>query len=114
MISCCVECPAFARKDCFCKREEVLIEQETSSPVDLTLIGFPDWCPLPDAEVVGDNLDVEFRRIARQIFKRIDLDFDEDSIVLISHYLSTVVDIKNFKGTGSKAESKNLSNPAVS
>jgi hypothetical protein len=107
-ISCCAECPAFIRKDSFCEKEETVIEQDSSNPVDLTLLGFPEWCPLPDVEIVGDNLIVELKKVARQILKRLDLDLDDDSVSSVSHYLSTVVDIKDFKGAKEKAEGNDL------
>jgi hypothetical protein len=107
-ISCCAECPAFIRKDNLCKKEGWTIEQDSSSPVDLTLLGFPEWCPLPDVEIVGDNLSVELKKVARQILKRLDLDLDDDSVSSVSHYLSTVVDIKDFKGAKEKAEGDDL------
>jgi hypothetical protein len=106
MISCCVECPAFIKKDNFCKKKEIDIDQDSSNPVDLTLFGFPEWCPLSDVEIVGDNLSIGFKKIARQILKRLDLDLDDDSITLISHYLSTTVDIKDSRGA--KKKSKDL------
>jgi hypothetical protein len=107
-ISCCAECPAFISKDNFCKKKEVAIKQETSNSVDLTLLGFPEWCPLPDVEIIGDSLSVELKKVARQILKRLDLDSDDDSVSSISHYLSTVVDIKDFKGEKEKAEGNDL------
>jgi hypothetical protein len=107
-ISCCAECPAFIRKDSFCEKEETVIEQDSSNPVDLTLLGFPEWCPLPDVEIVGDNLSVELKKVARQILKRLDLDLDDDSVSSVSHYLSTVVDIKDFKGAKEKEEGNDL------
>jgi hypothetical protein len=61
------------------------------------MLGFPEWCLLPDVEIMGDNLSIELKKVARQILKRLDLDLDDDSVTLISHYLSTVVDIKDFK-----------------
>jgi hypothetical protein len=105
-ISCCAECPAFIKKGNFCKKKELIIEQDASDFIDLTLVGFPDWCPLSDVKLVGDNLSVELKRVARQILKRLDL--DDDSVTLISHYLSTVVEIKDFKGTKKKAEGRGL------
>jgi hypothetical protein len=107
-ISCCAECPAFIKKENFCKKEEVIIDQDTSNPVSLALIGFPEWCPLPDVEIVGNNLSIELKKVARQILKRLDLDSDDDSVTSISHYLSTVVDIKDFKGAKEKAEGNDL------
>jgi hypothetical protein len=108
-ISCCAECPAFIKRDYFCEKEELLIEeQDTSSPVDLTLTGFPDWCPLPDVEIVRDDFNAKLKKVARQILKRLDLDSDDDSVTLISHYLSTVVEIKDFKGAKNKAEGNEL------
>jgi hypothetical protein len=107
-ISCCVECPAFVKKDSFCKKKEMIVEQDASNPVDLSLIGFPDWCSLPDVEIVGDSLSVELKKVARQILKRLDLDSDDDSVTSISHYLSTVVDVKDFKGVKEKAEGNDL------
>jgi hypothetical protein len=107
-ISCCAECPAFIRKDNFCEKEGYLIEQDTSDPIDLTLISFPEWCPLPDVESMGDSSIGEFRKIARQILKRLGFDFDDDSVISIAHYLSTVVDIKDFKGAKEKAEGNDL------
>jgi hypothetical protein len=107
-ISCCAECPAFIKKDGFCKKKERVIEQNASNHVDLTLLGFPEWCPLPDVEIVGDSLSVEFRKIARQILKRLDWEPDDDSVISISHYLSTVVDVKDFKGAKEKAEGNDL------
>jgi hypothetical protein len=107
-ISCCAECPAFVSKSYFCKKESWVVEQDTSNSVDLTLLGFPDWCPLPDVKIVGDSLGVELKKVARQILKRLDLDLDDDSVTSISHYLSTVVDIKDFKGAKEKAESNDL------
>jgi hypothetical protein len=107
-ISCCAECPAFVTKNNICKKEEMIIDRDTSSPVSLSLIGFPEWCPLPDVEIVGDNLSVELKRVARQILKRLDLDSDDDSVISISHYLSKVVDIKDFKGAKEKTESNDL------
>jgi hypothetical protein len=108
IISCCAECPAFSIKDNFCEKEEYVIEQDTSDPVDLTLLGFPEWCPLPDAEIAGDNLSVELKKISRQILKRLDLDLDDDSVTSVSHYLSTVVDIKDFKGAKKKSKGHDL------
>jgi hypothetical protein len=107
-ISCCAECPAFLKKDVFCKKEEMVIEQDSSNLVDLTLLGFPEWCSLPDVEIVGDSLSVELKKVARQILKRLDLDSDDDSVTSISHYLSTVVDVKDFKGAKEKAEGNDL------
>jgi hypothetical protein len=107
-ISCCAECPAFISKDSFCAKEERVIKQDASSPVDLTLLGFPEWCPIPDVEIVGGSLSIELKRIARQILRRLDLDSDDDSVTYISHYLSTVVDIKNFKGDKDKIRSPDL------
>jgi hypothetical protein len=107
-ISCCAECPAFTRKDNFCEKEESIIERDTSEPVDLVLLGFPEWCPLPDAEIVGDNLNAEIKRVARQILKRLDLEVDDESVSSVSHYLSTVVDIKDFKGAKEKSKSNDL------
>jgi hypothetical protein len=57
---------------------------------------------------VGDSLSVELKRVARQILKRLDLDSDDDSVTSISHYLSTVVDIKGFKGAKEKAKGTGL------
>jgi hypothetical protein len=108
IISCCAECPAFIRKDNSCEKEELIIEQDTSNPVDLIFTGFPKWCPLPDIEIIGDNLSVEFKKIARQVLKRIDFDFDDDSVSSIAHYLSTVVDIKDFKDAKEKTKSNDL------
>jgi hypothetical protein len=108
VISCCAECPAFNSKKRFCNKEELVIEQDTSNPVGLTLLGFPEWCPLSDVELVGDSLGVRLRGISRQILKRLDLDFDDDEVTLISHYLSTVVDIKDFKGAKEKTEGNDL------
>jgi hypothetical protein len=109
MISCCAECPAFISKSGnFCKKEEMTIDRDISSPVDIILIGFPEWCPLPDVEIVGDNLGVEIKKVARQILKRLDLDSDDDSVISISHYLSTVVDVKDFKGSKEKTKSNDL------
>jgi hypothetical protein len=107
-ISCCAECPAFISKNIFCNKMDMGIEQDTSSPVDLTLVGFPEWCPLPDVEIVGDNLSVELKKVARQVLKRLDVYFDDDDVTSISHYLSTVVDIKDFKGAKEKAEGNDL------
>jgi hypothetical protein len=101
-ISCCAECPAFIRRGTFCKKEELTIEGDTSNPVDLILIGFPEWCPLPDIALVGDSLDVGLRRVSRQILKRLDLDLDDGTVTSISHYLSTVVCIKDSKGEKEK------------
>jgi hypothetical protein len=108
VISCCAECPAFIKKDGVCGKKEKAIKQDTSSIVDLTLIGFPEWCPLPDVELVGDSLGVELKRVARQILKRLDLDSDDDAVTSISHYLSTVVDIKDFKGDKENTEGRGL------
>jgi hypothetical protein len=108
MISCCAECPAFIGKDNFCKKEGWLIEQDTSNSVDLTLLGFPEWCPLPDAKIVGDSLSVDLKKVARQILKRLDLNLDDDLVASIAHYLSTVVDIKDFKNAKEKAEGNDL------
>jgi hypothetical protein len=113
-ISCCAECPAFIRKDNSCEKEELKIDHDISSPVDLALIGFPEWCPLPDFEVVGNNLNNEFRKVARKILKRLDLDSDDESVSSISHYLSTVVDIKDFKGAEEKEKSNDLFGLSVS
>jgi hypothetical protein len=107
ILSCCAECPVF-RKDNFCGKEDRSIEQDTSNPVDLILIGFPEWCPLPDAEIIGDNLNAEIKRVARQVLKRLDLDLDDDAVSSVSHYLSTVVDIKDFKGAKEKSEGNDL------
>jgi hypothetical protein len=107
-ISCCAECPAFIKKENICKKEEMSIDQDTSSLVDLTLIGFPEWCPLPDVEIVGDNLGVEIKKVARQILKRLDLDLDDEFVTSVSHYLSTVVDIKDFKGAKEKEKNNDL------
>jgi hypothetical protein len=107
-ISCCAECPAFDKKKDICKKEGLSLAQDSSTPVDLTLIGFPEWCSLPDVEIIGNNLDIEIKKVARQILKRLDLDSDDDSVTSISHYLSTVVDIKDFKGAKEKTESHDL------
>jgi hypothetical protein len=107
-ISCCAECPALIRNGRFCNKQEREIEQDTSNPVDLILIGFPEWCPLPDVELIGDSLGVELKRVARQVLKRLDLDSDDDSVSSIAHYLSTVVDIKDFKGAKEKSEGNDL------
>jgi hypothetical protein len=107
-ISCCAECHAFIKKDILCRKEARIIDQDASNPVSLALIGFPEWCPLPDVEVVGDSLSVELRKIARQILKRLDFDLDDESVTSISHYLSTVVDIKDFKYAKEKAEGDGL------
>jgi hypothetical protein len=108
-ISCCAECPVCRfRKDreAYCEKQGWLIEEDSGNPVNIVLIGFPEWCPLPDVEIVGDSLSVELKKIARQILKRLDLDLDDDSVILISHYLSTVVDIKGFKGAKEKAKAE--------
>jgi hypothetical protein len=102
ILSCCAECPAFIGNSNYCQKRDRVIEQETSNFVDTALLGFPDWCPLLDVEIVGDSLNAELKKIARQILKRLDLDSDDDSVTCISHYLSTVVDVKDFKGA--KAE----------
>jgi hypothetical protein len=107
-ISCCAECPAFIRKDNSCEKEELIIEQDTSNPVSSILLGFPEWCPLPDVNIVGESLGAELKKISRQILKRLDLDSNDDSVTLISHYLSTVVDVKGFKGNKEKVERNNL------
>ncbi|MDR2408148.1 MAG: hypothetical protein LBE13_08560 [Bacteroidales bacterium] len=108
IISCCAECPAFISKNNFCEKEEEIVEQDVSNPVDVTLIGFPEWCPLSDIEIVRSSLSVELKKISRQILKRLDLDLDDDSVTSISHYLSTVVDVKDFKGAKEKAEGNDL------
>jgi hypothetical protein len=113
-ISCCAECPAFIKKDNFCKKKDAIIEQDTSNPANLILIGFPEWCPLPDVEIIGDNLDVKLKKVARQILKQLDLDLDDDSVISIFHYLSTVVDVKDFKGAKEKAEGNGLFGMSVS
>jgi hypothetical protein len=107
-ISCCAECPAYSKKNNSCKRKEMIIDQDTSNPVGFTLLGFPEWCPLPDVEIVGNSLGVELKRIARQILKRLEIYFDDDDVASVSHYLSTVVDIKDFKGSREKAEGNGL------
>jgi hypothetical protein len=107
-ISCCAECPAFIKKEDFCEKEEMTVDQDSSNPVSLALIGFPEWCPLPDVEIMGDNLSIELKKVARQILKRLDLDSDDDSVTSISHYLSKVVDIKDFKGAKEKMEGNDL------
>jgi hypothetical protein len=107
-ISCCAECPAYNKKNNFCKRKEMTIDQDASNPVDLTLIGFPEWCPLSDAVIVGSDLSVELKRIARQILKRLDISFDDDDVSSIFHYLSTVVDVKGFKGAKEKSKGDGL------
>jgi hypothetical protein len=109
-ISCCGECPAFVKRgnQTLCVKKEFTFEQDTSNPVDLTLIGFPEWCPLPDAEIVGDSMGTELKRIARQILKRLDWDFDDDVVSEISRYLSTVVDVKDFKREKEKAAGSGL------
>jgi hypothetical protein len=109
-ISCCGECPAFVKKGNknLCKKKEFTFDQDTSNAVDLTLVGFPEWCPLPDVELVGDSLGMELKRITRQILKRLDWDFDDDTVTSISHYLSTVVEVKDFKREKEKAEGNDL------
>jgi hypothetical protein len=92
----------------YCERRGWLIDGDRGNPVSPALIGFPKWCPLSDVEIAGDDLSVEFRKIARQILKRMDLDSDDDSLVSISHYLSTVVDIKDVKNAKEKAEGDGL------
>jgi hypothetical protein len=81
----------------YCEKQGWLIEGRSEDPVNSALIGFPEWCPIPDVEIAGSRLSLGFRKIARQILKRLDLDSDDDSVTLISHYLSTVVDIKDMK-----------------
>jgi hypothetical protein len=98
-LSCCAECPAFIGKNAFCQKRERVIDQDASSPGDAAVLGFPEWCPLPDVEIVANTLNAELKRISRQILKRLDLDTDDDSVTSISHYLSTVVDVKDSKCT---------------
>jgi hypothetical protein len=107
-ISCCAECPAFVKEGHFCKKRELMVEQDTSSPVDSTLVGSPDWCPLPDAVVAGNNMNIKYRKIARQILKCLDLELDDDSVTSIAHYLSTVVEIKDLKRMKGKKERNKL------
>jgi hypothetical protein len=101
-ISCCAECPVFFKKGNLCKKRGRGIEQDASNSIDSALLGFPDWCPLPDVEIAGDSLGAELKRIARQILKRLDLDMEEDFIIPIAHYLSTVVDVRSFKSVKTK------------
>jgi hypothetical protein len=108
MISCCAECPAFIKKNNSCKREGMIIKRDASNPVSLALIGFPEWCPLSDAEFAGGDFNVELKKIARQILKRLDVDFDDDLVVSIFHYLSEVVEVKNCKGAKERAEGGGL------
>jgi hypothetical protein len=108
MISCCAECPAFVKEDNLCGKEEISIGKGDPDPAAAVLLGFPEWCPLSDVKVAGDGLDAGFKKIARQILKRLDLDTDDDSVTLVSHYLSTVTDIKDFKGEKQKMESGGL------
>jgi hypothetical protein len=82
----------------YCEKRGWLIEGDSENPVSPALIGFPEWCPLPDVEIVGGGLSVDLKRVARQILKQLDLDLDDDSVISISHYLSTVVDVTYFKG----------------
>jgi hypothetical protein len=107
-LSCCAECPAFIGKSGFCQKQDRFTEQEASNPVNESLLGFPDWCPLPDVEIVGDGLNAELKKVARQILKRLDLDPDDDSVTSVSHYLSTVVDVKDFKDAKKKMEGDGL------
>jgi hypothetical protein len=110
-ISCCAECPAYrfrAGREPYCEKQGWLIEGDSENSVNPALTGFPEWCPLPDVEIVGGGLSVELKRIARQILKRLDLEPDEESVVLISHYLSTVVDVKDFKGAKEKSKGGGL------
>jgi hypothetical protein len=109
-ISCCAECPALAEKgnQNFCQKNGFTFVQDTSSPVGLVLIGFPEWCPLPDVEIVGDSMGTELKRITRQILKRLDWDFDDDTVTSIAHYLSTVVNVKDFGREKEKAEGNGL------
>jgi hypothetical protein len=111
MISCCAECPAYRfrqGREPYCEKQGWLIEGSSENPVNPAFVGFPEWCPLPDVEIVGSSLSVGLRKVARQILKRLDLDSDDDSVALVSHYLSTVVDIKGFKGAKEKAEGNDL------
>jgi hypothetical protein len=101
-ISCCAECPAFIRKSGLCQKGQQVVERDSSNPVDMALLGFPDWCPLPDIEIAGDSLTAELKKVARRLLKLLDLPPDDDLVTSIVHYLSTVVDVKDFKGV--KAE----------
>jgi hypothetical protein len=107
-ISCCSECPAFIGKNCFCQKQNRFTEQEASNPVNESRLGFPDWCPLPDVEIAGGSLNAELRKVARRILKGLDRDYDDDSVTSIAHYLSTVVDVKDFRDAKNKMEGDSL------
>jgi hypothetical protein len=107
-ISCCAECPAFLKKNNFCKKNEMSIGQDSSDTVNMILLGFPEWCSLPDVEIAGNDLNVELKKVARQILKRLDLDTDDSSVTSVFHYLNTVVDIKGFKDAKEKMEGNGL------
>jgi hypothetical protein len=97
MISCCGECPAFIRKHNLCRKRDKVVEQEASTPVDCIMLGFPDWCPLSDIEIVGGGLNSELRRIVRRVLKMLEWDADDSAVTSVANYLSTVVDVKGLR-----------------
>jgi hypothetical protein len=97
IISCCAECPAFGKKNNLCRKVERITDCEFGM-AGAAILGFPEWCPLPDTEIAGDGMNTKFKRIARQILKRLELGLDDDSVTSVAHYLSTVVNIKDPDG----------------
>jgi hypothetical protein len=92
IISCCAECPAYKmRVDRLpqCKRQGWLIEGNSDNPVNLEMVGFPEWCPLEAVETVMNG---NYQKEVNQIMRIMEDDANQDALLDASLYLNRIVE----------------------
>jgi hypothetical protein len=92
-ISCCAECSACKPRMGgipYCAKTGRRIDEDTETPVNPALTGFPKWCPLDSVKTPGE-MDVNYKKEIKRIMKIMEDDSNADALSEASHYLNSVV-----------------------
>jgi hypothetical protein len=69
-----------------------LLVEEDSKDFNLTLMGFPEWCPLDTME---SSKMIDYKKEVKQIMQIMQImpdDFSQDELLEASHYLNRVIE----------------------
>jgi hypothetical protein len=92
IISCCAECPAYKLRQNripHCEKLNQRIDDNTENPVNLALVGFPEWCPLEIVDELG-NIDTDYKKEVKRIMQIMEEETPE-ALHEASHYLNSLV-----------------------
>lgn len=75
----------------YCEKQARRIEENSESPVNPVLIGFPEWCPLKTVTTSGSP-DTDYRKEIKQIMRIMEDGSNRDAVTEAAHYLNSVVE----------------------